>query len=122
MSMPPQPPPPGHPPPHSPGQPPYPVQYQYVYAVRPPTQASAVVSMIFGIVGVLLVAIPYAGFALGLVGVITGVVADVTISKSTTPVGGKGLAVTGIITGALAVLGGAIWIIITLAALFGAGD
>lgn len=100
------------PPPQPEPQAPYPPAYPTVYAVRPPTNPLAVVSLIGGILGLVVAWIPWAGLVLGAIGVVFGHIALSQIGRSVTPQSGKGLAISGLITGYVAVAANILWIVV----------
>ncbi|NYI42601.1 DUF4190 domain-containing protein [Demequina lutea] len=85
-----------------------------VYAVKPPMLTLAVVSLCFGIAGVLMLWVPFFGWSLGIVAVLTGHVAVSHIKRSIQPRSGKGLAIGGLVTGYFATVVGTGFFIVTV--------
>ena len=88
--------------------------YMAVYAVKPPLLALAVVSLCFGIGGALLLWVPFLGWILGIVAVVTGHLAVSRIQRSIQPRSGKGLAIGGLVTGYFATVVGTFFFVATI--------
>jgi len=85
-----------------------------VYAVKPPMLALAVVSLCFGVAGVLLLLVPFLGWILGIAAVVMGHIAVSRIQRSIQPRSGKGIAIGGLVTGYIATLVGTVFFVVTV--------
>ncbi len=70
----------------------------------------SIISMILGIVGVLLIITTWPAILLGIGAVVLG-----HLGQRREKVAGKGFWITGLITGYLAILGGIIWLVVSIA-------
>lgn len=88
----------------------YPQQLPY-YRPSPPTNGSAITSLVTGIISIVFGGCYGAGLAFAIAALVTGIIARRQI-KEHEPMQGSGMAVAGIVTGSVGILFGVLWILV----------